>query len=100
MPEPGLSAAWRRLLAWWINHLHKCSLYVVLGALVLSAAACGYALPHLGINTSTEDMISADVAFRRHKAAFVEAFPAVQALDRRGGRRRRRRNGSKKQPRR
>ena len=75
MPERGLSAAWHRLLSWWIGHLHECSLYVVLGALVLSAAAAGYALPHLGINTSTEDMISADVAFRRHHAAFVREFP-------------------------
>ena len=75
MPERDLSAAWHRLLTWWIGHLHECSLYVVLGALVLSAAAFGYALPHLGINTSTEDMISADVAFRRHHAAFVREFP-------------------------
>jgi hopanoid biosynthesis associated RND transporter like protein HpnN len=63
------------LLRWWIDHLHGCSFSVVLAALVLSAAAAGYALPHLGINTSTEDMISADVAFRRHHAAFVQAFP-------------------------
>ncbi len=75
MPAPGLSAAWHWLLRWWIDHLHGCSFSVVLAALVLSAAAAGYALPHLRINTSTEDMISADVAFRRHHAAFVQAFP-------------------------
>jgi predicted RND superfamily exporter protein len=75
LPERGLSAAWRWLLTWWIDHLHKCSFSVALAALVLSAAALGYALPHLGINTSTEDMISADAAFRRHHAAFVQAFP-------------------------
>jgi uncharacterized protein len=75
LPEQGLSAAWHRLLTWWIAHLHECSFYVVLAALILSAAALGYALPHLGINTRTEDMISADVAFRRHHAAFVREFP-------------------------
>ncbi|HEX2478296.1 MAG TPA: MMPL family transporter, partial [Geminicoccaceae bacterium] len=75
MPVPGLSAAWHWFLRWWIDHLHRCSFSVVLAALVLSASAAAYALPRLGINTSTEDMISAGVAFRRHHAAFVQAFP-------------------------
>jgi uncharacterized protein len=78
LPERGLSAAVQRALARSIDRLHGRAVYVVLAFLVLTAAAFGYALPHLGVNTSTEEMISADVPFRRDKTAFVWAFPQLR----------------------
>ena len=51
---------------------------VVVAAVVLAAIALGYALLTLEINTSTEEMISADVPFRRDRIAFVQAFPEFE----------------------
>ena len=48
---------------------------VVVVAAILAAIALGYTLVNLGINTSTEEMISADVKFRRDRSAYVRAFP-------------------------
>ena len=48
---------------------------IVALAVVLAAAALAYALPHLRVNTGTEDMISAEVPFRQNRSAFLEAFP-------------------------
>jgi hopanoid biosynthesis associated RND transporter like protein HpnN len=48
---------------------------IVVAAVALAAVALAYALPHLRIDTSTEDMISAEVPFRQNRIAFTEAFP-------------------------
>ena len=47
----------------------------MVAAVALAAVALAYALPHLRIDTSTEDMISAEVPFRQNRIAFTEAFP-------------------------
>jgi hypothetical protein len=51
---------------------------VVAAAVVLAAIALGYAWLALEIDTSTQDMISADVPFRRDHIAFVRAFPGFE----------------------
>jgi len=48
---------------------------IVVLAVALAAVALAYALPHLRIDTSTEEMISAEVPFRQNRIAFTEAFP-------------------------
>jgi hopanoid biosynthesis associated RND transporter like protein HpnN len=48
---------------------------IVMLAVALAAVALAYALPHLRIDTSTEEMISAEVPFRQNRIAFIEAFP-------------------------
>lgn len=72
-----MSGLWRRALRSLDRVLDRAPL-VVLGAAILAAAALGYTLPNLRINTSTEEMISAEVPFRRNHLAFLRAFPAFR----------------------
>ncbi len=51
---------------------------VVLVSLVLTVASAFYTAANLGINTSTNDMISPDVPFRVNNIAFNEAFPETK----------------------
>lgn len=52
------------------------ALWLVVGAMLLAGIATSYTISTLRINTSTTDMISAEVPFRRHHVEFVQAFPA------------------------
>lgn len=51
---------------------------VVILALLLAAVAIAYTLTNLTINTSTAEMISADVPFRQNAIRYTRAFPAFQ----------------------
>ncbi len=70
-----MSSAVRQALVWWVDVLAARALTVVLGAALLTALGLTYALPHLRVDTSTEEMISADVPFRQNRIAFTRAFP-------------------------
>ena len=70
-----MSTAVRQALVWWVDLVAARALTVVLGAALLTALGLTYALPHLRVDTSTEEMISADVPFRQNRIAFTRAFP-------------------------
>jgi len=49
--------------------------YVLLGVLVLGAAAGYYTVTHFKMNTDTESLISSDTAWRKREIAHNKAFP-------------------------
>ena len=65
----------RRALLWWVAAIAARPALVVLLMCVIAAAMLGYTVRHLGIDTSTTDMISAEVPFRQNDIAFKRAFP-------------------------
>ncbi len=65
----------RLALLWWTDAVTARPWRVVLGALLLAAMSLVYTLATLRIDTDTTDMISAEVPFRQHDAAFRRAFP-------------------------
>jgi len=72
-PEPptGLS----RLLSWWVGGVCKRMHWVLVIAILLTAGALQYATGHLGFNTNTNDMLSADLPFRQTYQQFEQGFP-------------------------
>jgi hypothetical protein len=73
-----MSALAERLLLRSLDGIVMRAPQVVVAAVILAAIALGYALLNLGIDTSTGEMISADVKFRRDHSAYVRAFPEFQ----------------------
>ncbi len=74
------SSLYGRALAGWMDIVRRRAPVVVLVALALTAVALVYTLDTLVINTSTTDMISPDVPFRRNDLAFDRAFPQFDDL--------------------
>ncbi len=74
------SSLYGRALTGWIDIVRRRAPMVVLVALALTAVALVYTLDTLVINTSTTDMISPDVPFRRNDLAFDRAFPQFDDL--------------------
>jgi uncharacterized protein len=64
-----------RLLTRLADRLARRPLPTVLAFGLVAAAALVVTLQHLRIDTSTTEMISPDVSFRRNLAAFQQAFP-------------------------
>lgn len=54
--------------------------FVIVLSLILTVASIFYTASNLGINTSTNDMISAEVPFRVNNIAFNEAFPQTRKV--------------------
>jgi uncharacterized protein len=73
-----MSARAERLLLRSLDRIVVRAPQVVVAAVVLAAIALGYAWLALEIDTSTRDMISADVPFRRDHIAFVRALPEFE----------------------
>ncbi len=67
----------RRLLVRWVDLVRRSALWVVLLSILASAIGLAYAVGHLGINTSTKDMLSEELPFRRNDRAMDEAFPQL-----------------------
>ncbi len=67
----------RRLLVRWAAFVHRAAIWVVLSALLLSAAGLTYTVRNIGINTSTKDMLSEELPFRRNDRAMDQAFPQL-----------------------
>ena len=61
----------------WLPTKRRQALPVAIVALVATIFSIAYVVSDLGINTSTTDMISADVPFRVNSAAFSAAFPQL-----------------------
>ncbi|MGH6904173.1 MAG: MMPL family transporter, partial [Geminicoccaceae bacterium] len=64
-----------RSLAQLADRLARRPLPVVVTFVLVAAAALAITLQHLRIDTSTTEMISPDVSFRRNLTAFQQAFP-------------------------
>ena len=67
--------AYRRALVRWTEGVHRLAWLVVIASVVASAAAIGYLAVNIRINTSTEDMLSPDLPFRRDSRELDAAFP-------------------------
>jgi hypothetical protein len=65
-----------RVLLWSVDRIAARPLPLVLVSIAIAAAALLFTLQHLRIDTSTTEMISPEVPFRRNQAAFQRAFPA------------------------
>jgi hopanoid biosynthesis associated RND transporter like protein HpnN len=66
------------LVVWVADRVAARPLPFVLCSLLLAATALAFTVQHLRIDTSTTEMISPDVPFRRDQRDFNEAFPAFQ----------------------
>jgi len=64
-----------RLLSCWVGAACKKTYWVLVGAILLSGGAFQYAVHHLGFNTNTNDMLSADLPFRQTYRQFEQGFP-------------------------
>ena len=64
-----------RSLARLADRLARRPLPVAVAFVLVAAAALAVSLQHLRIDTSTTEMISPDVSFRRNLTAFQQAFP-------------------------
>ena len=53
---------------------------VLLLSLLLAAAALGYTARNFAMTTDTAELLSPDLAWRRHEAAFDAAFPQQAGL--------------------
>ena len=67
--------AYRKALVCWTDGVRRLAWLVVAASVLLSAAAAVYLAENIRINTDTGDMLSADLAFRRHSAELDKAFP-------------------------
>ena len=67
----------RRLLVRWVALVHRAAFWVVILALLSSVGGVIYTVRHIGINTSTKDMLSEDLPFRRNDRAMDQAFPQL-----------------------
>ena len=64
-----------RLLIGWTGLVRRFALAVVLLGLAASAAGLAYSVAEIGINTSTDDMLSPELPFQQNDRALDEAFP-------------------------
>lgn len=72
---PSLSESYRRALIGWTEGVRRFAWAVVMAAALSSVLAVNYLADNVRINTDTEDMLSPDLAFRRHSAEMEKAFP-------------------------
>ncbi len=62
-------------MAGLVGTVERFALWVVILSTVLTIVILGYTVKHLGINSSTEDMLSKKLHFRRLSIAYDKAFP-------------------------
>ena len=65
----------RRALVAWVGFVCRWSWPILLLALAVSGLSLHFTVTTLGINTSTTDMLSAELPFRKNSAALDQAFP-------------------------
>ncbi len=64
-----------RLMVWWTGFACRCSGRVLLLATFMAGASLFYTSGHLGFNTNTNEMLSADLPFRQTYHVFEREFP-------------------------
>ena len=67
--------AGRRLLVHWVRLVRRLAVAVLALALLLTIGALQVTVTAIGINTSTTDMLSEELPFRRHDRALSQAVP-------------------------
>lgn len=76
--EQGGDGVSRRALIGWVDWVLRNAALVVVLAVALTGGVVVFTINTLGINTSTTDIISSDVPFRRNDLAFDTAFPQLR----------------------
>ncbi len=61
--------------AWWIDLVRRRAVPVLALAAAVAGAGAYLTATELTIDTDTNSMISPELPFRRHAAAFMRAFP-------------------------
>ncbi len=76
--DNGLSHSFADAVARWVNLCQSRAALVIFSALLMSVAACAFLATHLRIDTNTEDMLSAELAFRQNAIKLDAAFPQLE----------------------
>ena len=66
-----------RALGWWVERARRLAWAIVLAAVAVSALGGIYTARHLGIDTDSDALLSADLPYRKTLKAFEQAFPAL-----------------------
>jgi hopanoid biosynthesis associated RND transporter like protein HpnN len=66
-----------RFLVAWVDGARRMALLVVLLAVAATAGLGYYAVNNMGMNTSTEDMLSPELPFRQRQKEFKAVFPQL-----------------------
>ena len=61
----------------WVDASRRGAGHIILSAIILTVFLGAYTAQNLGVNTSTTDMISPDVQFRKDYSAYKSAFPVL-----------------------
>ncbi|MCH7632184.1 MAG: hypothetical protein IIB59_03135 [Planctomycetes bacterium] len=69
------SDAFHRVLVWWVDLVCRRAGFVVAATLLLTAMAGWYVAANLAISTSTTDMLSAELQFRKDESLIDRLFP-------------------------
>ena len=72
---PGFEQRLGGVVAAWVVAVSRRPVWTILGVLLLTAAAGGYAATHLGIKGDTAALFSPDLPFKQAERAYYEAFP-------------------------
>ena len=72
-----LADTYRNFLAAWVSWSVRHARFTAIVTLIMTAAALGYFIDNLQINTSTTNMLSKDLPFRQHARAIDQAFPQM-----------------------
>lgn len=75
--DNGLNGYFADAVARWVDACQRRASLVLVVVLLISVAAAAYLASHLRIDTDTEDMLSADLAFRQNAIKLDAAFPQL-----------------------
>ncbi len=67
-----------RFLARWVDTARKAAVSILLVAALVTGASSFYTVEHLGINTSTSDMLSSELLFRKIYDEYRRTFPNLR----------------------
>jgi len=70
-----LNDALKQAMIWWSGFTCRCAGRVLIMSLLLTGGSLYYTAGHLGFNTSTNDMLSAELPFRQTYHIFESEFP-------------------------
>lgn len=77
MALKSVAIAYRRALARWTDGVRRLAKPVVAVSIAATVAAAGYLALNVHISTNTDDMLSAELPFRKNAAALKRAFPML-----------------------
>ncbi|MBO6950033.1 MAG: MMPL family transporter [Rhodospirillales bacterium] len=75
--ETGISRLFADAVERWVDACQRRAPVLVVAVLLVSVLAATYLATHLRIDTDTEDMLSADLAFRQNAIKLDAAFPQL-----------------------